>query len=190
MMDLGMIHGRFQPFHNGHFDYLKRALRLASRLVIGITNPDPDSAIEVSFDSHRQLGDANPFSYYLRLQMIQSSILAEDELAARYRDIAIVPFPVTRPAHWKYYIPMYHVTQLVSVLEPWDEEKARLFRSQGFPVRTLRGRRIASGTEIRELIRGGDSRWIDKVPIGTRDTLVSWLEKATMRLKYDNELGQ
>ena len=26
MIDIGMIHGRFQPFHNGHLDYLKNAI--------------------------------------------------------------------------------------------------------------------------------------------------------------------
>ena len=39
-----MIHGRFQPFHNGHLDYLRGALARCDELFVGITNPDPRHA--------------------------------------------------------------------------------------------------------------------------------------------------
>lgn len=43
----GMIHGRFQPFHNGHLEYALAALSRCSHLIVGITNPDPSTVIEV-----------------------------------------------------------------------------------------------------------------------------------------------
>ena len=36
-----MIHGRFQPFHNGHLEYLRGAAECCDELFVGITNPDP-----------------------------------------------------------------------------------------------------------------------------------------------------
>jgi len=35
-----MIHGRFQPFHNGHLEYMRGAADRSDELWIGITNPD------------------------------------------------------------------------------------------------------------------------------------------------------
>ena len=37
----GMIHGRFQPFHNGHLEYLRGAAERSEEVFVGITNPDP-----------------------------------------------------------------------------------------------------------------------------------------------------
>ncbi|TMK95420.1 MAG: hypothetical protein E6G42_02925 [Actinobacteria bacterium] len=36
-----MVHGRFQPFHNGHLEYLRGAAARCDELFVGITNPDP-----------------------------------------------------------------------------------------------------------------------------------------------------
>ena len=36
----GMIHGRFQPLHNGHLAYLEAAAERCDHLFVGITNPD------------------------------------------------------------------------------------------------------------------------------------------------------
>ncbi len=41
----GMVHGRFQPFHNEHLDYVLRGLARSTTLVIGVTNPDPSEEI-------------------------------------------------------------------------------------------------------------------------------------------------
>jgi cytidyltransferase-like protein len=36
----GMIHGRFQPFHLGHLEYLRGAAGRCDEIIVGITNPD------------------------------------------------------------------------------------------------------------------------------------------------------
>ena len=36
-----MIHGRFQPFHKGHLEYLAGAAERSDEVFVGITNPDP-----------------------------------------------------------------------------------------------------------------------------------------------------
>ena len=40
-MKRGMIHGRFQPFHLGHLEYLQGAAAQSDEVWVGITNPDP-----------------------------------------------------------------------------------------------------------------------------------------------------
>ena len=175
-IETGMIHGRFQPFHHGHFFYLRKALEYSKKLIIGITNPDPSFTTKVESDSHRHLSDANPFSYYLRMKMIQNSILCDDKLRMRYSDVVITPFPINKPEYWKYYIPMGDVVQLMTILDPWDEEKQNLFQKHGFEVIVLGDNRIVSGAEIRQDIYNKKS-WVHKVPRGTMEILEQWLRK-------------
>lgn len=177
MINIGMIHGRFQPFHLGHFDYLKSALEYVNELVIGITNPDPVLTSKVNSDSHRHLPDANPFSYFLRLKMIQASILFNEELCDRYKDVMIVPFPVNNPDIWKYYIPMEDTTQIIRIFDPWDEEKKQLFRKSDFDILELDGKRLTSGSEIRKDIFSENGHWQSKVPEGTRKVIKTWLQQ-------------
>ncbi len=73
----GMIHGRFQPFHNGHLEYLRGAAALSDELFVGITNPDPRRIKEEPSDPLRHLPESNPFTYVERLLMIEA--VAEDE---------------------------------------------------------------------------------------------------------------
>src|SRR5687767_2020496 len=130
MYATGMIHGRFQPFHNGHFDYLSQALQLSCHLFIGITNPDAMSAIADASDSHRHLASANPFPYYLRAQMIAKSVLMDGQLKERINDITIVTFPISSPTLWKDYIPVDAV-QMIRLLDPWDTKKQAMFLEYG-----------------------------------------------------------
>ena len=52
---LGMIHGRFQPFHLGHLAYLRAAAKRAERLLVGITNPDRARTLAEPADPRRHL---------------------------------------------------------------------------------------------------------------------------------------
>jgi nicotinamide-nucleotide adenylyltransferase len=177
MLEIGMIHGRYQPFHNGHFEYLMQASNYVKKLIVGITNPDPGYTKEVDSDSHRHLPEANPFSYYLRMRMIQKSILCNDSLRERYSDILITPFPINTPEYWKYYIPMDGVVQIMRLLDPWDKEKQKLFQDRGFKVMVLEGKRLASGIKIRKDISSGGQSWRQEVPLGTVDVLDHWLRQ-------------
>jgi len=168
MIDIGMIHGRFQPFHNGHLDYLKNAIFFVKHLIVGITNPDPTLTQESDSDSHRHLKSSNPFSYYLRMLMIKHSIQLDKDLKDRFLDITITPMPINKPELFEYYFPSKNnVVQLIRLLDPWDHEKKLLFEKYNFNVVVLEGKRITSGTEIRDSIINDDDTWKAKVPIGT-----------------------
>ena len=56
----GMMHGRFQPYHNGHHEYMQLAFERCETLLIGITNPDPSQIAEESTADHRHREEANP----------------------------------------------------------------------------------------------------------------------------------
>ncbi len=177
---LGAVHGRFQPFHNGHLFYLRAALAQREHVIVGITNPyPPDHAVDEHTDPARHLTENNPFSYFERVDMIAETCRALG-LMERVR---IVPFDVTGPRQaWANVIPL-EATQFVVPHEPWDEEKAKRFREHGYEVQLLETvpDRL-SGTKVRGLLRSGDLSWRSLVPEGTATVL--------RRLNYERRLHQ
>ena len=181
MFKIGMIHGRFQPFNLGHFQYLKAALHCSKELIVGITNPDPTLTGKDDSDSHRHHPDANPFPYYLRMKMIQNSVFMDKEIRCHIRHITVIPFPINKPNLWAYYIPQNGIVQIMNTLDEWDHRKKKMFIERGFQVHVLgHGRyRLDDGTElsstiIRKAINSKTS-WHDKVPDGTKEVLDNWL---------------
>ena len=181
MFKVGMIHGRFQPFCLGHFEYLKSALECSEKLIVGITNPDPSQTDENESDSHRHKPDANPFPYFLRVKMIQKAVLIDQKISHRYNDITIVPFPINKPRLWEHYIPLKAAVQIMNILDPWDNVKQKMFIETGYQVHILGHGRYRlidgtpiSGTFIRHAILS-ETDWRDKVPNGTNIVLENWL---------------
>src|SRR4029079_19569485 len=72
-MRRGMIHGRFQPFHNGHLEYMRGAADRSDELWIGITNPDPARILPESSSPLRHLPESNPYTYDERLLMVKAA---------------------------------------------------------------------------------------------------------------------
>jgi nicotinamide-nucleotide adenylyltransferase len=175
MIQTGMIHGRFQPFHNGHFDYLKAALQRCQRLIVGITNPEPSTIVETAADDHRHKADANPYSFYLRARMVQETVAGSPDCASRIADVTIVPFPIHTPAVWAHYVPGHDVVQFMRLIDPWDDEKRVAFAVYGFAIEILDGGRLTSGSEVRADLQRGGLAWRQKVPDGTRRVLDAWL---------------
>jgi len=69
----GLVIGRFQPFHNGHFGMINWAMERCESLVIGIGSPNKHDS-------------KNPFYFHQRKDMIMLSL----PLDAKYE---IVPIP-------------------------------------------------------------------------------------------------
>ena len=69
----GMIHGRFQPFHRGHFEYLQGAADASDEVFVGITNPDPTRVKPEPSDPLRHLPESNPYTYAERLLMVEAA---------------------------------------------------------------------------------------------------------------------
>lgn len=170
----GIVHGRFQPFHKGHLNYVLAALDCFDDLVIGITDPEPIAIVEEIMDSNHHLPCANLFTYYERLEMIRESLLDTIKLA-EFQKIKIVPFPIHHMDRWHFYLPM-EATHLVYVRDSWDREKADRFESMGYEVILIdwfAQTQITeiSGAMVREMMQKGDDRFYDHIPDGTRRTI-------------------
>jgi cytidyltransferase-like protein len=147
---VGMIHGRFQPFHNGHLEYLRQAAALSRRLLVGITSPDRPQRRPEAADLRRHTAEANPFTYTERLEMVDA-VLRDEGIPA-----LILPFPVSDPELWPDYVPDGTV-HFVRVFDEWGREKVDRLCAAGFEVRVLDSgapKRI-SGAEVRALMRAG-----------------------------------
>jgi cytidyltransferase-like protein len=135
MDPIGMVHGRFQPFHLEHLDYVLSGHKRCQRLIIGITNPEPSEYIFNPASSHRHLQRSNPFTYFARMEMIRRSLL---DLSLDMDLITFVPFHINDQQKWAHYLPRAEVVvQYVRVFSQWEEEKLAKFRAFGFKVRTI-----------------------------------------------------
>jgi cytidyltransferase-like protein len=168
-----MIHGRFQPFHNGHLEYLRGAAARSDEVFVGITNPDPTRIKEEPSDPLRHLPESNPFTYVERLLMVQA--VAEDEGMR----VHVIPFPVNEPDLWPAYVPP-GVTQYLRLFSEWGGTKLDRMQEAGYEVVVLDEgieKRI-SGADVRAAIRAG-ADWAALVPPGVARVIGS-LERVTV----------
>jgi cytidyltransferase-like protein len=162
MVEAGMIHGRFQPFHNGHLAYLLAAAARCRTLFVGITNPDRAHLRPEPEDPARHLPESNPFRYTERLLMVEGA--AADAGAG---PVHVIPFPVTEPDLWDDYVPPGAVHYL-RLFSPWGSAKLDRLRRAGHAVEVLdapEGKAI-SGEQVRAALRAG-AEWRHLVPPAT-----------------------
>ncbi len=164
----GMIHGRFQPFHVGHLVYLRAALERCQTLIIGITNPDPESVREEAEASHRHRKEANPYTFFERQMMIREVLLDE---RVDLRRVVFVPFPINLPERWRYYVPAGTV-QFIRVFSDWERKKVERFRGEGYEVQVLHpgAKKEVEARDVRALIESGGD-WRPLVPPGVARVL-------------------
>jgi cytidyltransferase-like protein len=158
----GMIHGRFQPFHNGHREFLLGAAARADEVFVGITNPDPTRIRPESSDPLRHLPESNPWSYAERLLMIEA-VAVDEGLRDR---VHVIPFPVNEPELWPAYVPD-GVTQFLRLFSEWGGTKLERLRDAGYEVVILDEgvEKEISGADIRAALREG-GEWESLVPPG------------------------
>jgi cytidyltransferase-like protein len=163
-----MIHGRFQPFHNGHLEYLRGAAERSDEVWIGITNPDPARVKPEPSDPARHLPESNPFSYAERLLMVKGAASDLDLDPAR---VHVIPFPVNEPELWPAYVPP-DVTQFLRLFSEWGGTKLERLRGAGYEVVILDegAEKEISGVEVRAALRNG-SDWRSLVPPGVAAVL-------------------
>ena len=174
----GMIHGRFQPFHNGHLEYLRGAAERSDEVWIGITNPDPERIKPEASDPLRHLPESNPFSYAERLLMVKA---AADDLGLEPASVHVIPFPVNEPELWPAYVPG-GVTQYLRLFSAWGGTKLERMREAGYEVVILDegAEKQLSGIEVREALReGGD--WEALVPAGVARVLRELYESRNVK---------
>jgi len=167
-MTRGMIHGRFQPFHLGHLEYLRGAAARCEEIFVGITNPDPTRILPEESDPLRHLPESNPFSYVERLLMVKAAAADAGIPADR---LHVIPFPVNEPELWHAYVPG-DVVQFIRLFSDWGGTKLERLREAGFEVVVLDegAAKDISGADVRAALReGGD--WESLVPPGVARVL-------------------
>lgn len=159
----GMIHGRFQPFHVGHLEYLRGAAERCDEIFVGITNPDPTRIKPERSDPLRHLPESNPWSYAERLLMVKA---AAGDLGLDLGRVHVIPFPVNEPELWSAYVPD-GVTQFLRLFSEWGGTKLERLRDAGYEVVVLdpRVEKEISGADVRAALREGRD-WESLVPPG------------------------
>jgi nicotinamide-nucleotide adenylyltransferase len=173
-----MIHGRFQPFHNGHLEYLRGAAERSDEVWIGITNPDPERIKPEPSDPLRHLPESNPFSYAERLLMAKA---AAADLSLDLASVHVIPFPVNEPELWPAYVPD-EVTQYLRLFSAWGGTKLDRLREAGYEVMILDegAEKEISGAEVRRALReGGD--WRSLVPPGVASILAELYDSLNVK---------
>ncbi|MDR3637959.1 MAG: adenylyltransferase/cytidyltransferase family protein [Isosphaeraceae bacterium] len=184
---VAVIHGRFQPLHIGHMEYLLAAKETCELLIIGITSPDPWLLGDEDTDVERGKPESNPCTYYERYLMLEGAMVDASVPREAFR---IVPFPHSYPERLRYYAPT-GALYLLSIYDDWGDAKLERFRALGYRTHVLwrRDEKVTTGSRIRALMRdGGDwERW---VPPATAQVLRnSGIDERIRRSRVDGPLA-
>lgn len=168
---LGVVHGRFQIFHNDHLKYVLAAKKRCEHIIIGICNPDINYTDFSQANPHRSQKRENPFTYYERFEMIKSALI---EAGMTNDQFDIVPFPINFPEMIFNYAP-YNAKYYMTIYDGWGREKESKLRSIGCDVEILweveLSQKGISGSDIRELIRT-KKEWKQYVPSCVYDYII------------------
>lgn len=145
---IGLVIGRFQPFHNGHLYLIKEALKLCDVLIIGI-----GSSNIIDFD--------NPWNAVQRMEFVQKIILQEK---LEDKIIKIVEIPDVPDDDKWYEITLDKVGNFDVSIGNNDWVNG-IFKNHNIVVLEIPffQRYLNEGKKIRELMRHNKS-WQDRVP--------------------------
>lgn len=174
----GCVVGRFQPFHNDHLSLVKTVYSARGRVIVAVTNADPTWGVPVSEAPHRHQDDANPLTYWQRMELIRAALRGIVPTGS-YR---IVPFPIHDPTRWGHYLPAQTHCWVRSRGE-WEERKLRdlatRFEVQATPVTNPTP---VSGTAVRAALVTGNPAWEADVPGPVARLLKRWMIDGTLDL--------
>lgn len=143
MTDRGLFLGRFQPFHLGHLDVVKRLAGQHDEVIVAI------GSAQVSHT------EKNPFTAGERVEMAHAALRE-----ARVENALVMPLPdVGRNSVWVSHVKSFAPT--FSTLYTNNPLMTRLFREAGVKVAPapFHAREQYEGSRIRRLMReGGDWR--------------------------------
>ncbi len=158
----GSVHGRFQPFHLGHAEYVAVAASRCDFLWIGITQPEVTRLQgDAAQPEHRYHPGDNPLTYWERVRVVEASVRS----ILGWESFVIVPFPIERPEILHNYVPVT-ATAFTTIYDEWNRRKIDILSSLNYTVEVLweREEKAFAGSEVRRLMRAGDERWRESVP--------------------------
>jgi len=166
----GLFVGRFQPFHKGHLEAVKDALKEVDELVIVVGSAQYSHRID------------NPFTVGERLTMIRKAL---DEAKIPMGRCWIVPVPDMH-VHMMWVAEVVGYTPKFDVVYANEPLTRRLFIEAGYKVKPVpfHQREVYCATEIRERMLKGKN-WKTLVP----KSVAQYIEEidGTQRLKDLNK---
>jgi nicotinamide mononucleotide adenylyltransferase len=175
MRESGSVHGRFQPFHNDHLEYLLAAKKECGFLWIGITKFDTAPTEATPLAAIRERPENNPFTFFERINIIMESLV---DAGVGKGDFGFVPFPIETVNKLPEFMPL-EIPCFTTICEPWNKEKIRVLTTLGYEVKVLweRDTKTITGAAIREDIIDGGTKWEGMVPVATR----KWVGRLNIR---------
>jgi nicotinamide-nucleotide adenylyltransferase len=149
--NIGLFLGKFEPFHNAHYEVVRRSFLYVDHLVIGVGS------------SQYSRTKVCPFSYDERRKMIEGTV------DNSYYNYNIIPIPdIHDPPNY-----VEHVKKLTcffpfNTVITDNHNTIELFEKKGYNIVTLPVKTKIRGTDIRRLWREGSSTWEMYVPDSTR----------------------
>lgn len=182
--EYGCVHGRFQPPHNGHLEYINAAFELCKFLWIGIARYDIRDNQRCDIAKHRSDKTNNPLTYFERTsittEMLQDSGIDKNRFG-------FIPFPIDQPERLPDFLPN-HIPCFTTVYDEWNRHKITVLKEAGYRVIVLweKKEKEVSGQVIRDSIRLGGTLWEAMVPEATKRAVLKLdLQK---RLKHLSSL--
>ncbi len=144
---VGLILGRFQPFHKGHLYLMKEALKSVDKIVIAIGS------------SNKRDAD-NPLSYPVRLKMLKK-VIAEEDLSEKVLNIVPLPDNPSNDAWLRRLLKNTGGFDIVFGNNAWPNDILKAAGHKVVPVLYL-NRKIYQGSYIRRLLKKGGN-WQKRV---------------------------
>lgn len=181
---IAAVHGRFQPLHKGHVEYILEAKKRCDFLWIGITQYNISSLVATSNDPHRQMPKNNPLTYFERIIIITSSLIDE---GLSKDEFSCIPFPIETTEYLMNFLPT-SVPMFTTICDEWNTHKISLLEKHGYSVEVLwkRDNKVYEGIEIRRKILENDKTWKDMVTKKTTELLLEY--KIRERLLFFDKL--
>ncbi|MFC7044919.1 nicotinamide-nucleotide adenylyltransferase [Halobacteriaceae archaeon GCM10025711] len=152
-MTRGFYIGRFQPYHNGHHNVVRRIAEEVDELVVGIGSADQSHTVK------------NPFTAGERIMMITKSLVDLDLVT-----YAVPIEDLNRNSVWVSHV--QSMSPAFDVAYSNNPLVIQLFSEAGIEVRQSRmfNRDVLEGTEVRNrMVDGGD--WEELVPDAVVDVV-------------------
>ena len=147
-MKRALFIGRFQPFHSGHYEVIKKLLKKYDEVVLVIGSSEDSFTME------------NPFTCGERIEMIRKSFAKSDLVR-----LVIVPLPdVNDNRIWVDHLFM-HIPEVDNVYSN-NQLVKMLFSQHGILVKSIEfhEREANEGESIRKLMAENDRSWTKQVP--------------------------
>lgn len=167
---IGLLYGRFQPFHNGHLYLIKKALESVDKLIIGI-------------GSANVYDDSNPFTYEQRKRIVET-VIKHENIGDKIENIVGLDDFYDDNLWFKNCLKT--IVSELNVVVGNNEWTNKIFEKRNIPILRIKyyRRELYEGMKIRKLMKK-EQDWRIRTPKYIVPLLDSFIVKNNkMKFKY------